>query len=72
MAEQLAFDQLFRECGAVDRDERFVGAEAGSLDRSSDEFLTGAALALNQDGLVSRADALNQPKQLLSSGRIRQ
>jgi hypothetical protein len=46
--EQLALQQVFRDGGAVQGQERPVGAAGVLVDRPGDEFLAGAALAGNQ------------------------
>jgi hypothetical protein len=42
VAEERGFDERFGERGAVDGDERFVGAVGQLVDRARDEFLAGA------------------------------
>ena len=52
MAEQLAFDQLFRNRRAVHFDERLRRARAGRVNRVRDQFLAGAAFAEDQHAAV--------------------
>src|SRR5262249_54497304 len=52
VAEQLALDQCAGKRRAVDRDVPVLAAGAGLVDRSSDEFLAGPRLALDEDGAV--------------------
>ena len=46
--EELAFEKPFRECAAVDGDERAVSARAPLVDRFRDELLPGAAFAAEE------------------------
>ena len=48
MAEQLAFQQLLGDGGAVDGHEGMAGAEAVGVDSAGDHFLTRAGLARDQ------------------------
>ena len=66
VAEQDAFDQVFRDRAAVDGDERLAGALAFALDGACDQFLADAALAFDENGdvrcgraLAERDDALH-------------
>ena len=52
VAEQLAFDQVFRNRSAVHFDEWSIRACAQLMHRTRDQLLTGAALAINQDAPV--------------------
>ncbi len=52
MAEQLAFDHLFGNGGAVDLDEGVVGARAGGMDRAGDQFLARTAFSKDQDAAI--------------------
>ena len=49
VAEQFAFQQRIRDGGAIDGDERFVGAEAVLINRAGNQFLAGPGGAANQD-----------------------
>ncbi len=54
MAEERALDELARDRGEVDRDERRFGLAAGfaerlTMDHPRQQLLAGAALAENQD-----------------------
>src|SRR5690606_12585375 len=59
MAEQLGFEQILAEGGAVDGEERFVAAIGRLVDRPGDEFLAGAALAADEDRGAGAGDALD-------------
>src|SRR6185295_8388364 len=48
VAEQLAFDQLAAERGAVHLDHRLAAARAAVVQRVGDQLLAGAALAADQ------------------------
>ena len=52
VAEQLALDQLARDRGHVDRDERPGAALAEIVQRAGDQLLAGAALAGDHDRQV--------------------
>ena len=60
VAEQLAFDQLRRNRGTVDRDERTGGARAERVNRARDELLAGAVIAGDQDARRRGRDLLDQ------------
>ena len=48
MSEELALDQVGRDRRAIDGHQRFVGAVAGAVDRTRDQFLARAGLAGDQ------------------------
>ena len=56
VAEELRFDELLGDGGAVDLDERLAGPQAVGVDGPGDELLARAALAVDQDGGVGRRD----------------
>ncbi len=58
VAEQLAFQDVLAQRGAVQGDERLVLARAVLMDRLRDQFLAGAGLALDQHAGVGRGDPL--------------
>ena len=49
VAEQLAFDEIARDGGAVERDERPALDAAGVVDDSGEDFLAGARLSGEED-----------------------
>ena len=49
VAEELALEQVARDGGAVERDERLLGAVGEGVDRAGQDFLAGAAFAGQQD-----------------------
>src|SRR5262245_7622650 len=51
-AEELRFEQLLGDCGAVDRDERTVAAHTGEMDGPREQLLADARLAMDQHGGV--------------------
>ena len=67
VAEQLALDQALRKRPDVGGDERPVAAVAQVVDGPGDEFLAGAALALDQDRDVGVGD-LADPREDLADG----
>src|ERR1041385_7011422 len=69
MTEQFAFDQAFRQGGAVDREERTLSARAQRVQRSRHQFLARTALAGNQDTRLTRAGLLQYGKDFLHLGR---
>ncbi len=52
IAEELRLEQLLRQCGAVDRDERTVLARRRLMNESRDDFLAGSRLPLQKDRRV--------------------
>jgi hypothetical protein len=52
VAEQLAFDQLFRNGGAVDFDERLGGALAEGVDGVRHQLFASAAFAIDEHAAI--------------------
>ena len=69
VAEQFAFQQRFRDGGAVDRQERGLAAAAVLVDRPGHQFLAGPALAEDQHGHVLRGDAADRLIEFLHGRR---
>ena len=69
VAEQFALEQRLGDRGAVDRQERLVGAVGVLVDRAGDQFLAGAALAEDQHGHVLGGDAADGLVDLLHGRR---
>jgi hypothetical protein len=61
--EQLALDELGRDGGAVDLDERPVGARRVLVDGAGDELLAGAVLAGDEHARRRGRDALDLVEQ---------
>src|SRR5262245_58143576 len=59
VAEQLGFDQLFRQGGAVDLDELFFRAQRIEVEGVGDQLLAGARFADDQDVGVALGDAFD-------------
>ena len=57
VAEQLGFDQIRRDRGAVDPEEREVAARRVEVDRARDQLLAHAALPEDEHGRPQRRDA---------------
>ena len=57
VAEQLALEHVARHRGAVEGDERAVGAVGRAMDHAREHLLAGAGLAGEEDGQVARGDA---------------
>ena len=60
VAEELGFDEGFRNGAAGNGDERLVGARAQVVNGAGDEFLAGAAFAGDQHRGVEVGDAADQ------------
>ena len=54
MAEQLRFNQLLGNGGAIDFHKRPVAAQAGGVQRPGDQLLARAAFAIDQDATIGR------------------
>ena len=52
VAEQFGLDQLFGDGGAIHFDERLGAAQAGGVQGARDEFLAGAAFAIDEHAAV--------------------
>jgi hypothetical protein len=59
MPEKLAFHEGGWYRGAVNRNQGFVGATAGAVNRPSDQFFAGAGFAKNQDRGIADRDLLD-------------
>ncbi len=71
MAEQLRFQQLFRQRAAVNGDKRVFGARAGVMDGLRQNLFAGTALAVNQHAdirLRHHMRLLQQPQHHGTSG----
>src|SRR5262249_9504240 len=64
VSEQLAFEQVAGDCGAVERDKRALGAVGEVVDGAREDLLAGAALAGAEDADVRARDALSIEHQL--------
>ena len=63
--EQLALDQILREGGTVERDERRAGIFAAVVDGTRDEFLAGSAFTDDEDGAAGCAGSFNSRVELM-------
>jgi hypothetical protein len=70
VAEQLRFEQVFGNRGAVDGDERSVVARAERVQRPREQLLAGAALALEQHRRVGGRRAVQRLRHLLQLGVV--
>src|SRR4029079_13407030 len=50
--EQLSLEQLLRQRGTVQRDERTVGSRGRAMQEASEDFFSGAGFAEQQNGRV--------------------
>ena len=62
VAEQFAFQEVFRHGGTVDNDQGPICAAAFLMDGPCRQFLARAAFTLNQNGFITRSDPVDQPK----------
>ena len=69
VAEELRFEQRFRDRTAVERHERRVAARARPVDRLREEFLAGAAVAADQHARIAGRDEL-RPRELRLEDRV--
>src|SRR5262249_53334119 len=60
VAEELAFDEVAGDGGAVEGDEGLVGAGGVGMNGAGDDFLAGAALAGDEDVDGRAGDALGE------------
>src|SRR6185437_2465161 len=68
--EQLAFQKRLGQRGAVDDDQRLIDPATCAVQRPSNQFLAGTAFALDQDRLVGRPGALDEPKHFFDGGGL--
>ena len=72
VAEQLAFQQRFREGGAVDRDERIPTALARIMDRLREQLLAGAAFTGDENGRIGPRITFRSAQGALEGGAVSQ
>src|SRR5262249_1105402 len=60
VAEEFAFQQRFRDCGAIDPDVIDRPPVAQAVKGPGDQFLAGAAFAKDENASVGGRDSLNQ------------
>ena len=70
VAEQLAFEQRFGQCAAVDRHHRHVTPRAGGMDGPRHHFLPGAAFPGDQYGGLGGRHHFDQLHHLLHAGLL--
>jgi len=70
VSEQLVFDQVLRECRAVEGDERAVRARAEAVQLPGDELLSRATLPHDERGARDLGDPRDRVLELLQ-GRAR-
>ncbi len=56
ISEQFRLQEIFRNAGAVQRDERSLGARTGEMDGARQQILSGSALAGHEDGGIALGD----------------
>ena len=69
VSEQFAFEQVFRDRRAIDRDEFAIGAVAGIVEASRQQFLARPARAEQHDRDVGVRHALDRPRHADHFGR---
>ena len=70
MAEEFALHQILRQCGAVERHERFVFAAGEFHDRAGDQLLAGAGAAADQHRRVARRHLPDQFVDVLHAAAV--
>src|SRR5260370_35001973 len=65
VSEELAFQQVFRDCSAIDCDERLDASIAVMMDRSSDELLARAAFTGDHHRRIAMRNSADHLKDLL-------
>ena len=70
VAEELGFDQVVGDGGAVDRDEGLGGALAAQVDGLGDQLLARAAFARDQHSRIGRATFSIRRKICLIAGDV--
>ena len=70
VAEQFAFQEVFRNGRAVETNIIFIGARTEMMDGASHQLLARAALAENQHGGISRRHSLDKLAQVDHLGRV--
>ena len=66
VAEQHVFNQVLRQCGAVQCDKRAFGAVRGFVQHARQHFLAGAGRANQQGGDFGLRHTLGQCQQMLT------
>ena len=69
VAEQFAFQKLFRNRGAIDGKKRLCAAVAVMINRAGDQFFSRAAFAGDERGGVAGGDLANEFENLLHRAR---
>ena len=69
MSEELALDECFRHCSAVDVDERLGSPTAGVMERFRDEFLARTAFAADKNGGVGLRGMADHVSNLFHAAR---
>jgi hypothetical protein len=69
VAEQLAFNEGFRQGGAVDSHKRPLATGAQFVDGACYQFLARAAFTRDQDACLARSSLLQERENLLHLGR---
>src|ERR1700722_7178213 len=68
MAEELTFEQLARDCGAVDFNQRTVMPQAPFMDSAGHQFLSDSSLAKDKYGGIGGSDHLDLLEHPMHSG----
>src|SRR5205814_9939602 len=70
MAEELGLDQLLGDRRAIHLDESLAAAQAVAMDRTRDQLLADAALAVNEHRRIGRRGARDRRRHLLERGAL--
>ena len=68
--EQLAFKQVARDSGRIERHERLVRAGAVAMQGARDQLFTSTGFARHQHGHAGLRQAPDRPKNFLHGGRL--
>src|SRR6185312_3200910 len=70
VAEKFAFNKVFRHGGAIHANERRAGARAFEIERAGDQFLAGAAFAMDQNRGVRARDFADELADVFHRGAV--
>src|SRR5580700_8769117 len=59
MAKELTFEQVKRNCSAIQLNQRLVAAGAGFVDCVSDELFASSSFSVNEHGRIRRCNSLH-------------
>ncbi len=68
MAKELALEETFRHCAAIQFDQGPFASRTFLVDSSCNELLSGTTFSSDQDGSIGRRNELNLPHHLSQAG----